>query len=168
MKILIALFCALLLLSGCYEELDWREWHAEDRSFVLFMPDKPKPLSREVTIGDTRLQLHMHSAEIEGMAFGVAYADVPAGASLNLVKDARDALVRNIEGRILSAKLVDVKGAKGMEFRAEGRSGETPMLMAARVLRDDKRFYQIVFVGRQDRAEDVDTAFFLESFKPLR
>lgn len=168
MKRIALLLCAAFALAGCYEELDWREWYASDRSFVLMLPDKPRVFAREVKIGDTTLQLHMQSVEVEGMAFGIAYADVPPGASLNLLKDARDALVRNIQGQVTQEKLIEVSGAQGLEFHAEGSTEGAPMLLAARILRDDKRFYQIVFVGRRERAEKVDLSFFLESFKSLR
>jgi hypothetical protein len=156
----------LLALAGCYEALDWREWHAEDGSFMVMMPAKPKSFRRELAIGEHKLLLNMLSTDSDGLAFGMAYADVPAGASLSLVKDARDALVQNIGGQIVSEKLVEAGEAKGLQFQATGRSGEIPMFMAARVLRDEKRFYQIVFVGREDSAAQVDSSFFLESFKP--
>lgn len=164
MKVITALLCALLL-SACYEALDWREWHSEDGSFMLLMPAKPKRFERELNIGDTKLQLNMLSAESDGLAFGLGYAEIPAETSLSLVKDARDALLRNIHGQIVEERLIEVGEAKGMEFRATGQSGDIPMLMAARVLRDKQRFYQIVFVGRRDRAEKIDIPFFLESFK---
>ena len=168
MRKLLYMLCFAIVLSGCYETLDWREWHAEDGSFTLMMPAKPRSFSREVLIGENKLILNMLSTESEGLAFGMAYANVPADASFNLLKDARDALVRNIAGRVSSEKLVEVGQAKGLEFQAIGTSGETPMLMVARILRDDRRFYQIVFVGRQDRAREVDIPFFLESFKPTQ
>ena len=41
------------------------------------------------------------------------------------------------------------------------------MRLAARVLVTGERFYQVVVVGREDRAGAADTALFLGSFKPL-
>ncbi|HKY02451.1 MAG TPA: hypothetical protein VJM53_07855 [Burkholderiales bacterium] len=167
MRTLIAVI-ALLLLSGCYEELDWREWHAEDGSFVLLLPAKPKELSHEVSIGNTRLTLHMLSTHTDGLAFGIAYADLPADASSMLLENARDALLRNIDGKLQIETPIQVGEMQGLEFQAEGRSDAGPTLMAARVLRSKQRFYQIVFIGRADRAAEVDIPFFLTSFQSQR
>jgi hypothetical protein len=42
--------------------------------------------------------------------------------------------------------------------------GGTPMLIAARLVASGDRFYQVVFVGRKDRAEKVDLPLYLGSF----
>ena len=162
------LLVLLLCLSGCYEELDWREWHAEDGSFVLLLPAKPKELSHDVNIGSTRLKLNMLSTHTDGLAFGIAYADLPSDASSTLLQDARDALLRNIEGKVEYETPIREGDAQGLEFQAVGRSDAGATRLAARVLRNKQRFYQIVFIAREDRAAEVDIPFFLTSFHTKR
>jgi hypothetical protein len=166
--LLCVFICSTCLLAGCYEELDWREWRSPDAGFVVLMPDKPKETSRELEIGGQRLNLHMVFASFDGVAFGAAYADVAPDAAPTLLSDARDALTKNILGTVASEQVVELGGAKGIEFHVRGEPGGTGMTMSARVLRDEHRFYQIVAVGKEGRMKAADADLFLRSFKPLR
>ena len=100
-----------------------------------------------------------------GMAFGVAYSPLPPGDPGALLPAARDALLRNIEGTLVTEREVEVRGTgtKGREFTGEGVVAGTPMLIAARLVAANGRFYQVVFVGRKDRAERVDLPLYLGS-----
>lgn len=165
-----ALFCALavLLLAGCYPELDWRELRSVDGGFVVMFPDRPKEITRDIVLGGAALRMHMLTTEGHGTAFGVGYADLPADVAANvLIGGARDALVHNVAGRVDSERPVNVGGLEGLEFYAEGAAGDDPMVVAARVLADDRRLYQVLFVGKRERAQNIDLAFYLGSFKPL-
>lgn len=165
---LLCLCVCAAALSGCFEELDWREWRAPDASFSVLLPAKPKEESRTLAIGAQSLNLRMVSSSFDGLAFGIGYADIPANTPAALLTDARDALVKNILGSLTNEEKVEIAGAHGLEFRARGTPGGTPMALAARVLRDEGRFYQVLVVGRQDRVNDADADLFLRSFKPLR
>ncbi len=165
-----ALFCALgaLLLAGCYPELDWRELRVENGGFTIMFPDRPKEVTRDIVLGGTALRMHMLTTEGRGTAFGVGYADLPAGVAASvLIGSARDALVRNIAGRVDSERPVNVGGLDGLEFYAEGTAGDEPMVVAARVLADERRLYQVLFIGKRTRAHEIDLAFYLASFKPV-
>lgn len=165
-----ALFCALgaLLLAGCYPELDWRELRSDDGGFTVMFPDRPKEITRDIVLSGTALRMHMLTTEGRGTAFGVGYADLPAGVAASvLIGGARDALVHNIDGRVDSERPVSVGGLEGLEFYAEGAARDAPMVIAARVLADERRLYQVLFIGKRDRAQNIDLAFYLGSFKPL-
>ena len=166
--------CVLALLAAgflaaCAPELDWREVASPEGGYAALFPAKPELESREVTIGGTRLALTMASVRKAGMAFGVAHAELSADGAdrARLLDAARDALVRNIGGRITAERTVAVGGYTAREFVADGTAGGEPMHLAARVLAADRRFYQVVFIGREERAAEADVNLFLGSFRLL-
>lgn len=164
-----ALVVALVFLAACAPELDWRELHWEEGRLKVLLPGKPAKSGREVMLGGEKLAMQMLQTQMTGMAFGVAYAPLPPGDPGALLPAARDALLRNIEGTLVTEREVEVRGtgAKGREFTGEGTVAGTPMLVAARVVAANGRFYQIVFVGRKDRAERVDLPLYLGSLTLL-
>ena len=165
---LAALMCCALL-AGCSEELNWRELHSQAGGFALMLPSKPARIDHAAQIGGASVQLHMLSSQLDGMAFGAAYAERPVNIPAErLVSESRDALLRNINGRIETESKIEVGGARGIEFHATGQAGAEPMRLAARLLVDQDRLYQVVFIGRTARAAEVDLRFYLDSFRLLR
>jgi hypothetical protein len=161
----LAALAAALVLAGCSAELDWRELHWEDARLKVMLPGRPAKSTRDIVLGGEKLAMQMLQTQLNGMAFGVAYAPLPTGDPNALLPMARDALLRNIAGTLLTEREVDIRGtaAKGREFTGEGMVAGTPMLVAARVVAANGRFYQVVFVGRKDRAERVDLPLYLGS-----
>lgn len=161
----LAALAAALVLAGCSAELDWRELHWEEARLKVMLPGRPAKSARDIVLGGEKLGMQMLQTQMNGMAFGVAYAPLPPGDPNALLPMARDALLRNIGGTLLTEREVDVRGTatKGREFTGEGIVAGTPMLVAARVVAANGRFYQVVFVGRKDRAERVDLPLYLGS-----
>jgi len=159
----------VISLAGCYPDLDWRELQSREGGFAVMFPARPKEATRDITLGGTSLRMHMLRAEVKGMAFGVAYADVPNGIDARiLVAAARDGLVHNIGGRMVQEQAISLPGLEGLEFRAEGKVEETPTIVAARVLIGSSRFYQVSFLGPRAQIEEVDLPFYLGSFRSLQ
>jgi len=163
----LAALLAALALVGCYPELDWREVTSAEGGYAVLLPAKPERASREVAIADAQLELNMAWVHKEGMAFGAAYAVLPPGAPAKgpFLDAARDALARNVGGRVTRERALEIDGHPAREFAAEGAAEGEPMRLAARVLVANGRFYQVVFVGRGGRGEDADVTMFLESFR---
>ncbi|MCG6875070.1 MAG: hypothetical protein LJE97_08255 [Betaproteobacteria bacterium] len=169
----IARACAMsvaLLVSACYPALDWREVTSASGGYAVLMPAQPDHAQREIALGGLVVVMSMASVRRDGMAFGVAYADLPADYARHaeFLAAARDGLVRNIDGRITSAHEVTIDGAAGQEFYAEGNLGGRSMRLVARLLLAGSRFYQVVFVGQSDRFTDADVDLFLGSFRLTR
>ena len=160
-----ATVAATLALAGCSAELDWRELHWEDGKLKVMLPGRPSKASREIMLGGEKVGMQMLQTQMTGMAFGIAYAPLPPGDPGALLSAARDALLRNIDGTLVTEREVEVRGtaAKGREFTGEGIVAGTPMLLAARVVAANGRFYQIVFVGRKDLVDRVDLPLYLGS-----
>lgn len=165
----LALLGLALAVAGCSAELDWRELHWEEARLKVMLPGKPSRLAREVALGGAKVGMQMLQTQMAGMAFGVAYAPLPPGDPATLLTGARDALLKNIDGKLVAEREVEVRGAPfpGREFTGEGVVAGTPMVVAARVAAANGRFYQVVFVGRKDRAEGVDLPLYLGSLTLL-
>lgn len=158
-----------VLTAACYPELDWREFAWPEGQFAVLLPGKPKHETRDIALAGHTVRMQMLAVQVSGMAFGVGYADLPAGADAQrVVAEGRDALLRNIAGQATGEGPIEIVGAKGIEFEALGTAQDTRLHLAARVLLADSRYYQIVFIGRDERAGAVDTALFLRSFKLLK
>lgn len=159
-----------LLIAACYPELDWREVTSARGGYAVLMPAAPEEATRDVALGGVTLVTSMTSVRREGMAFGAAYADIPPGSVRNaeLLAAARDALVRNIAGRITADRAISVGDAAGREFYAEGSVEGRALRLAARVLVAGRRFYQVAYIGQADRLAQADVELFLGSFRLLR
>lgn len=161
---------SLWLLAGCYAELDWREVVSSEGKFKVLLPAKPAHTERVVELAGVPLRMQMLSVQREGLAFGVGYVSLPSPAvALAVAEAAREALLRNIDGRIVSEQRIELRGAAagGRELIAQGTVDGTPMVLAARLIASRERFYQVVFIGRRDRAEKVDVSLYLGSFALL-
>jgi hypothetical protein len=120
-------------------------------------------------LGGEKVALHLLQTQKSGMAFGVAYAPLSGGDPAALLTAARDALLRNIEGKLVTEREVEIRGAggRGYEFTGEGVVAGTPMLVSARLVAANGRFYEVVFVGRKDRVGEVDLSLYLSSLTLL-
>lgn len=158
-----------LCLAACSAELDWREFTSPEGRFAVMLPGRPARDAREVTLAGTKAPMHMTSVQVSGMAFGVGYADLPPGADgERVIAEGRDALVRNIGGRVTAERPVALDGARGIEFQAEGSAQGAAMRISARLAVAGERFYQVVLVGRAERVAEVDPTLFPGSFRALR
>ena len=111
----------------------------------------------------------MFPVQLEGLAFGVAFADLPPGfyerERAELLVDARDQLAANLKASPTQERAVKLDRFPGRHFTANGSVDDKPMRLVARVYVTDRRFYQQVFVGTKERAESVDLTPFLDSLK---
>jgi hypothetical protein len=158
---------AALAVAACFAELDWREFTSPEGGFTVMLPSKPARESRELVLAGGKTTMHMVSAHAPEMAFGVGYADLPAGTTPErAVEEGRAALLKNIGGRVVAERTLD--GVTGVEFEAEGAAEGNPMRLAARVLVSGNRYYQVVLVARAARAGEVDRTMFPGSFRLVR
>jgi hypothetical protein len=160
---------ALLCLGACAPELDWREFYSPEGRFAVMLPGRPASAAREVPLAGAQVPLHMTSVQVSGMAFGVGYADLPPGAdTAHVIVEGRDALVRNIGGRVTAERPVALEGIRGIDFQAEGSAQGVAMRITARIVVADHRFYQVALVARAERANEVDSTIFPGSFRVRR
>src|SRR5688572_7560896 len=89
-----AALAALLVLAGCYPDLDWRELRPPDAGFVAMLPGRIVEESRPLPAGPV---LRQWSSRARQSLFAVGYADLPGPATLDGL---RDTLVANIQGQV--------------------------------------------------------------------
>jgi hypothetical protein len=75
----------------------------------------------------------------------------------------RDALARNIGGRVLEERPLVQNGLPGRDFVAESDAKK----LKARLLVSGKRLYQLAVLGERDAVAAADVELFLSSFRPL-
>jgi len=148
-----------LLALACSPELDWRELRSAEGGFAALMPSRPGHEVRR--LGDAAT-MHLWSARAANSVFGVGYIDYK---TLNdgILDTTRDALVRNIGGRLVGERSLVQAGLTGRGF--EARSGER--LLRARLLVSGSRLYQIAILGNNGAVAPADAELFLSSFVPL-
>lgn len=169
----LALVVVCAALAACAPELDWRELSVPEGRFAVLLPGRPQRESRLLDTAAGALSMTMHSFSLKQGSMGVAYTDYPA-AALTVehrraqVDAARDALVRNIQGRVQSEEDVVIAGLPGRQVYAEGRAGAQQTLLKARFVVVGSRLYQIAYVGERAGLAMADIDMFLTSFKLLR
>lgn len=149
------------LAAGCYPELDWRELKSAEGGFSALMPAKPRYEARTLS-GPAAVTMHLWSARAAGSVFGVGYADYPA-VDAGVLDGVRDALARNVGGRVVEEKPIVQSGLAGRDFVAEAGT----VRVRALLLVSGARLYQIAVVGDRDTVASADLDLFLSSFQPV-
>src|SRR5215203_3429494 len=96
----------LLIAAACSPAFNWREFRSAE-GFAVLLPGRPQTVSRTTSVADTQVQMSMTSTGIGGTLFAVGSARLPAAISADAVQrqraldSLRDALVRNVNGRIV-------------------------------------------------------------------
>ena len=154
---------AILALSACYSELDWREVTSVQGRYRITMPAKPQEEIRTLKHATGSVKMTMTAARAADWMFGVSYADFPAGVDIQKQRDEqRDAVLRNISGRIIKQS----QGRPGTSaLIAEGRRGDIKLDLRARFIVDGQRLYQIAAIGTKGSVPDTEVDTFLDSFK---
>ncbi|MEI6301091.1 MAG: hypothetical protein WCR74_06570 [Betaproteobacteria bacterium] len=162
----LACLTLTLTLAACYAELDWREVPSAQGRYSITLPAKPQEHTRTLNSSAGEVSMTMASAQAAGWVFGVGYADYPSGTNTDKhIDEQRDALLRNISGRITDEKALSVGGRPGRLVTAEGRRGDGVVVLQVRFVSDGPRLYQIAAVGNQGGVAETELDTFLDSFK---
>ena len=152
----------MLALAGCYAEFDWREVRPGDASFTVSLPARPAYETRALAGEHKGLPMHLWSARTADTVFAAGYVDSPV-ADAHLVDGLRDALVRNIGGRIVSERDVRSGSLTGRETIAEGIAGDTELRL--RLYAAGGRVYQVAALGRKGAVPPAEMENFFDSFR---
>jgi hypothetical protein len=173
---LLAALC--LVLAACSPRLDWRELHADDGGFTVLFPQKPGQAEKALATPLGQVTMKLYSVRIDDTMLGAGFADFAAPVDAHALDVMRDALVKSLHGRLVSEKPVSSAGPQPLAGRelviagapAEGGadrdSKSAAVQMRARLYARDKRYYQVLLVGRAGAFEAADADMFLTSFKP--
>lgn len=145
-------------------------------------PAKPATGTRALPFGDTRIELTLHTCEIEGVTFAVGSAALPAPLAgtpaqrASTVEAFETALLRNLSAKPVSRTTAPVTAwtraqlpppDAAREVVADGRRAESSQRVTARFWATPNRMFEVVVAGPPYvfPSEPVDT--FLSGFRPL-
>jgi hypothetical protein len=178
---------ALLAVAACSARFDFREVRTAD--YLVALPGKPQTQTRDLDYtgpgGPAKLSMTMTSSGIGPTLFAVGAVTLPAAAVAPEQVDAtaawfRDALLRNVRGKLIAAQPVSVAAPAGRTLRlaqAVRAQGETPKdgtasragvaVVAARFIVVDDRLYQVVALGAENELTPAVLDTFFDSFRLL-
>lgn len=167
---------AAALLTACSPTYNWRDYSSPDAPFRVMFPDKPAVHKRTIDIGGMKVEMTMTAVDVDGATFAVGSAQAPdaakAAAALGAMKTA---LVRNIGATVTKEKTTAAATASGagstqsatIDIEATGAQNGTPMKLVGHFEARDKRFYQVIVMGKDKALPPEQTDQFISSFKLL-
>lgn len=165
-----AALAAAILFSACSPKFDWRDYRGPAAPYTVLFPGKPAVQTRDVSLGDDKVSMHMAAADIDGVTFAVGSAELPdaarAQAAITVMKTT---MAKNLNATITSEKQesTSVGGAQRSTINMEAkgsRNGET-MVLFGRFVAKDKRVYQAIVAGKEKQVDKDAVDTFLTSFK---
>ena len=165
--------------TGCNPTFNWREFRSP-AGFAVVLPGRPQTVSRDIKLPDGTVQMSMTSTGVGATLFAVGAAPLPPGLSAEpsarqrTIAHLRDALVRNVNGRITqsSAAALSVPASDsrrvlaGEALQAAGRDpGGRAVQLAARLFIVDDQFFQIVALGVEGEISSDTLDTFFASFR---
>lgn len=148
-------------------ELDWRELRSQPGHFHVLMPGKPKPdhssLNTEVGVVD----MYYWIATQAPFSFVTMYADYPPSSvkeldPQKLLANARDGMVNNIGGTLLSDENIHLNDHPGREIRMSVQNGD--MLGQARLFLVRNRLFILICITDRQHGFSPAIHKFLNSF----
>ncbi len=157
-------------LAACSPTYNWREYSSPDGSYHVLFPAKAASYTRPIDLDGMKVNMTMTAAEVEDTTFAVGSAEAPDAAHAQAALVAmKTALVRNIGATISSEKAaaVDKSGARraAIDIDALGAQNGVPMRLLGHFEARDKRFYQVIVMGKASALQSEQADQFLSSFK---
>lgn len=175
-KSLLLPVLAASLLAACSPSYNWRDYSSQDAPFHVMFPDKPDVHKRKIDINGLPVEMTMTAVDLEGTTFAVGSAEAPDAAKAQAALDAmKVALVRNIGATIIQEKTTAVASAgpsgntqrATIDIEATGVRNGTPMKLVGHFEARDKRFYQVIVMGKEKAMSPEQVDQFMSSFKLL-
>ena len=163
-----------LALSACTPQFNWRDYSSDAAPYSVMFPDKPSSHTRQIDLEGMKVEMTMTAAQVNGNMFAVGTAEAPDAASAEKALAAmKTALVKNIGATIKSEKVGKVSAASGagqarsaaIDIEASGEQRGEPMRLVGHFESRDKRFYQVVVVGKEKDLTRENVEMFMSSFK---
>jgi hypothetical protein len=143
---------ASVLLAGCFNTLDWREFKSDEGRYTITFPAIPVNAKHVLNSPLGNVTMQMDSASAGDALFAVGFAHYPpdylSRATPGVIMDeVRDSLMKNIGARNASEAPLLVSGHPGRSLHAEGRNDDRVLTLDARLVFSGDRFYQVVVIG---------------------
>ena len=158
------------LLAACSPKYNWRDYSSQDAPFRVMFPDKPATHTRAVDLDGMTVNMTMTAVQVDGTMYAVGSAEAPDAAKAQAALGAmKTALVRNIGATITRESAPAAGGAQhaAIDIEAAGSQNGQPMKLVGHFESRNKRFYQVIVMGRDKAVLPEQTEQFMSSFKLL-
>jgi hypothetical protein len=162
-----------LLIAACSASHNWRDYTSQDAPYRIMFPDKPSIHKRTIDLDGMKVEMTMTAVDTDGTMFAVGSAVAPDAAHAQAALRAmQTALVRNIGATVTSEKASAAASTTGgqrstIDIEARGAQQGTPMKLIGHFEARDKRFYQVIVMGKEKNMPKEAVDQFISSFKLL-
>jgi hypothetical protein len=162
-----------LALTACSPQFNWRDYSSDAAPYSVMFPDKPSSHTRQIDLEGMKVEMTMTAAQVDGTMFAVGTAEAPDAASAEKALAAmKTALVKNIGATIKSEKAGKASAigagqarSAAIDIEASGEQKGEPMRLVGHFESRDKRFYQVVVIGKEKDLTPENVQMFMSSFK---
>lgn len=160
-----------LLLIACTPRYDWREVRGSNAPYSVLLPAKPATLSRPINLDGIQVTMTMTAAEVDGVAFAVASAELADAAAASSALDAmQSGMLNNIGGSVRQQHSSGSGASRSIDLEAGGAlpahaAADTAPLLVARFVSRDRRVYQAIVLGPEKAVSREAVETFFSSFK---
>ena len=165
---------ANLSFAGCSPTFNWRDYSSPEAPFRVMFPDKPSTHTRAIDLNGLKVDMTMTAAQIDGSMFAVGTAKAPDAAQAEAALAAmKTALVKNIGATVTKEKVSKAASASGttntrsaaIDIEATGMQKGEPMRLVGHFESRNKRFYQVIVMGKEKELSKENIDMFMSSFK---
>ena len=165
---------ACLSLAACSPKFNWRDYSSQDAPFRVMFPDKPATHTRSIDLNGLKVSMTMTAAQVDGSTFAVGTAEAPDAAQAEAALEAmKSALVKNIGAKVNSEKVGKASSATGattsrsaaIDIDASGMQNGVPMRLVGHFESRNRRFYQVIIMGKEKELSKENIDMFMSSFK---
>ena len=162
-----------MTVAACGSSHNWRDYSSQEAPYRVMFPDKPAIHKRSIDIDGMQVDMTMTAVDANGTTFAVGSAIAPDAAHAKAaLAGMKTALVRNIGARVSAEKARAEASSDGVQhstidIEAAGVQNGAPMKLFGHFEARDKRFYQVIVMGKAKNMPQQDVDQFLSSFKLL-
>ncbi len=160
-------YAIISFFTGGDKLKDFEPFHNEEGRFTVLFPGEPERKLEQVQTPIGTLELVMYNAGSKKTGFIVGYADYPQemidNSSVDKMLDgARDGAVANVEGELVSEKVLDFYSNQAREIEVKVPKQGT---IKARLILIGNRLYQVMAISQSKSILEERSPEFFDSFK---
>ena len=173
-KAFLASLLAVAALGACSPKFNWRDYSSPHAPFQVMFPDKPATHTRSIDLNGMKVDMLMTAAEVDGTVFAVGTGEAPDAAQAEAALVAmKTALVKNIGATVKTEKSAGSATTTGasatrsatIDIDATGVQQGTPVRLVGHFESRNKRFYQVIVMGKERDLSKENVDQFMFSFK---
>ena len=148
----------------------WKTFVSDDKGFTFQFPTEPNRESDIVNAPSGKVELIQYMSKHKDILYTVMYGDYPNNAlvgmtSEQLLDNARNGAVENVQGKLLSEVVISKANYPGREITVKV---EPNTVLTAQIILKDNRVYQLLVVTPSDKLFTSQRREFFNSFEILR